>query len=93
MEIKIKTENLNLNHEKYTRMKYDLEEIIESEAPEKIKENAKKKNKIINEKEIIVMGYPKMHYRVEFYFKNEEEGKKIYLGSIDYSSPVNIFPY
>jgi hypothetical protein len=80
----IKLPHASLTAEEFNTMKSDLEKLMEIEPDEKIKEESKRMNWSIDQKDIILENFNKNSYRIEFYH-NEKEGekKKCYLGSIN----------
>jgi hypothetical protein len=83
MKTIIKISYSEFNEEEYGLFKSHLEKMIKLEPDEGIKENSKKMDWTIDEKNIIV-GKDKSPYRVDFYHHDKEDGKKCYLGSINY---------
>jgi hypothetical protein len=83
MKTRIKISYSELDEEGYDLFKSDLEKMIKMEPDEKIKENSKKMNWTIDEKNIIV-GNDNSKYRIDFYHHDKEDGKKSYLGSMNY---------
>ena len=93
MKTIIKIDNLDVEEEKFEKIKSELEIILKLKPSEKIEEFSKKMGWTIDQKDVFIKGSrinENIYYRVEFYHNNVKEGEKYYLGSIDYSSPVVI---
>jgi hypothetical protein len=92
METLVKSTELYINGQEFKTMVSDLEKLMQVEPNEKIIKNSKKMNWTIDERDIIILQKRiGLHYRVEFHHNEKEnERKKCYLGSIEYSSPVTI---
>lgn len=93
MKTTIKIDNLDVEKEKFDKIKSELERILELKPSEEIKEFSKKMDWTIDQKDVFIKGSKineAISYRIEFYHNDIKEGKKCYLGSMNYLSPAVI---
>jgi len=84
----IKIDNLDVKKEEFEKIGLKLEEILKIEPDKKIEEFSQKMNWNIDQKDVFIKGSKinnNISYRVEFHHNNEKEGKKYYLGEMNYS--------